>query len=123
MKTNPNTTNARILPGARFEGDDTFWITENGCEDIGPFDTRELAEEFYAEFVGPTGSGDKLTVNGDLKATKIVNFRDGEPDLGHDDNGQPLTRDGYIDGTCDATGLLSSVVAEYLDAGYMIVNG
>ena len=117
MKTGNNTRNARILAGTRFEGDDTFWIVENNCEDLGPFDSRQIAEDFYAEFVGPTGAGETLKINDDYNARKIVNFRDGEPDLGYD------SADDYVSATEDATGLYASVIREYLSAGYYVAIG
>lgn len=56
MKTKPNTlAGSEVVQGQRFDGDDSWWIVEEGCEDVGPFATREDAEAWKREFIGPDG--------------------------------------------------------------------
>ena len=116
MNTNTNTTAAIIEQGTRFAGDDTWWITEQGCEDLGPFDDQDAARAFYAQHIGPVSDEQTLAINDECRAVKATHFRGGAPDLGDHD------RDSYLDATAEATGLDTVVVAAYLDNGYVIVN-
>lgn len=56
MKNKPNTlAGCEVVRGQRFDGDDSYWIVEEGCEDVGPFATHAEAEEWKREHIGPDG--------------------------------------------------------------------